>query len=364
MSSKKFSEKLTLILLIFFFAFGMYVYFFVVDNGGLASSGSFFSDIIKSLLLKDEKLNVLVLGLDEVSQSTDTVLVVNFDCGKKRINILSIPRDTKVRIHGTFGKINSAYAKGGAELALNTVSSLLRIPVDSYILFDMQAFRKVIDALDGVYINIAEDMHYDDPVQNLHIHLKKGYQLLDGKKAEQFVRYRWGYTGGDLGRVEAQQEFIKALISQKMNSRNISRINSIIDIAYKHIKTNIKLDDALKYTRSIIDIGSENIHFFILPGNPVEEDVWYYIFDEKETDDLIRKHFAGIIFDNPYGQKYVLASGINSNQTYSAQNNNTNSDDAPDKVQLITEVPFEEDNLTPKSTSGRRPVQNGAVVPP
>lgn len=364
MSSKKFSEKLTFILLMFFFAFGMYVYFFIIDDGGLGVSGGFFSDVIKSLFLKDEKLNILVLGLDEVSQSTDTILVVNFDCGKKRISILSIPRDTKVRINGTYSKINSAYVKGGPELALNTVSSLLKIPVDSYILFDMQAFRKVIDALDGVYINIAEDMHYDDPVQNLSIHLKKGYQLLDGEKAEQFVRYRWGYTGGDLGRVEAQQEFIKALISQKMNSRSISRINSIIDIAYKHIKTNITSGDALKYARSIIDIGSENVQFFTLPGKPVEEDVWYYIFDEKDTDDLVRKHFAGIIFDNPHGQKYVLAAGSDDGKVYAVQHNDTDSDDKPDKLQLITEVPFEEDNLTPRPAGGRRPVQSGTVAPP
>ena len=123
----------------------------------------------------------------------------------------------------------------GAQGSVEAVTRLTGIPINYYVEFGFEAFRDTIDALGGVYYDVPQNMNYDDPAQDLHIHLTKGYQLLDGDKSEQLVRFR-RYPEGDIKRVEVQLNFIKTVAEQKMNSAIITKLPEL----YKALSKNIK----------------------------------------------------------------------------------------------------------------------------
>ena len=258
-----------------------------------------FSEILDPYKTTTENVNVLVLGGDKVNKNTDTMMVVNFNPTTAKISILSIPRDTKVLINKKTAKINAAYPGGGGEQAIESVSDLLGVDIKYYVYVDTSTFRKVIDKLDGVDYYVPEDMNYDDPIQNLHIHLKKGQQILDGKKAEQYMRYRQGnshkvtknYDGSDLKRIDAQQNFIKELIRQKVNIIYITKMNDILSVIFSNFDTNIKMDEVLKLSKNINKVNANEINMFKLPGESVEGGAWYYEMDKTQAKEIVDQYF-------------------------------------------------------------------------
>jgi LCP family protein required for cell wall assembly len=274
------------------------------------NDGGFVGDLF-SQLMPNQPVNILVLGGDKVNNNTDTIMLVNYNPSSAQMNILSIPRDTKVNIKGKgTEKINFAFPYGGAKLSVETVSNLLDVNIKYYVFVDTSAFRKIVDELGGVDYNIPANMDYDDPLQNLHIHLKKGQQHLDGAKAEQFMRFRQAshsnkeisryYDGSDLKRIDAQQNFIKEFIRQKVNIFYITKLNKIAGIIFSNIETNIKLNDALKMLQNIGKLKADTVQFFKLPGNSdYEAGGWYYIMDGKQAEEITKKYFnaAGSFVD-------------------------------------------------------------------
>lgn len=267
----------------------VFVFMFYNDLGMFAKS--FIPTIMQSFNPGGEKNSVLVMGIDDTSRCTDTMFVVTFGTNDGKINIMHIPRDTRIKINGKYCKINSAYAKGKAGLSMQAASKLLGISVNSYVLIDTGAFRKIIDTLGGIYIDVPINMNYDDPIQGLNIHLNKGYQLLDGKKSEQYIRYRSTYSNGDIGRVNTQKEFLRQIVKQKLNAQYISKIDDIIAIVYKHVKTNISITSALKYAHSLSKVDMSDIRFFTLPGTAEEQNTWYYIPNINKIREIIRESY-------------------------------------------------------------------------
>lgn len=281
------------------------------------SSGSLLDRIIEPIKTDNEPVNILVLGGDKVASNTDTMLLVNYNPSTAKMSMLSIPRDTKVNVPGSsLPKINSAYAAGGAKLAVETVSKLLNVKIKYYVFINTTAFRQIIDTLDGVDYNVPVDMNYEDPTQDLYIHLKKGMQHMDGEKAEQFMRFRQPthynneimqyYDGGDLKRINAQQNFIKELIKQKVNIKYISKMDDILRIIFSNIETNVSSADALKLAQNIGKLDVNNINTFTLPGESEEEGAWYYIMNKELASDIIKQHFvakSGMSPDNNTGDK-------------------------------------------------------------
>lgn len=256
-------------------------------------------NILDSYKPVTENVNVLVLGGDKVNKNTDTMMVVNYNPTTAQISILSIPRDTKILLNRRNAKINAAYPIGGGEQAIESVSNLLGVDIKYYVYVDTSTFRKIIDILDGVDYYVPEDMDYDDPHQNLHIHLKKGQQRLNGEKAEQFMRYRQSnrgrstknYDGSDLKRIDAQQNFIKELIRQKVNIVYITKMNDILNVVFNNIDTNITIDEVLKLSKNVNKINADEINMFKLPGESYLADVWYYEMDLTEAKEIIDQHF-------------------------------------------------------------------------
>lgn len=309
MRMTKFIFTVCTILLLVMFANGMYVLskpggsmgartpIPLGDGGGQIEQFSRFRQL-ESSTSEESPLNLLVLGLDKDGTRSDVILLFNFEPGLSRLNILSIARDTKVREDGKNGKINALYSRGGEKLVAGEVRSITGLPVHYYLTMDFKGFRKIIDTLGGVSFNVPIRMSYDDPTQDLHIHLRKGMQLLDGEKAEQLVRYRkgnakgQGYAEGDIGRIKMQQEFLKALIKQKVSLRYISRADELFGILQKYVKTNISFSDIAQNMGSIRKIKGDEIKTFSLPGESrMIGDVWYFIYNRKETTDIINSSF-------------------------------------------------------------------------
>lgn len=246
---------------------------------------------IISFAQKDKRINGVILGTDKSGLRTDFIMFVSYDPKNNRINMISIPRDTRVA-YSVDKKINSLYLKGKEELVMKSIGEILGVPVEYYAVVHLEGFRKIIDKIGGIPMYVPTNMKYYDPYQNLNINISKGYQVLDGAKAEGFVRFRSGYPTGDLGRISAQQEFIKAAIEQFLKPQNIPRIPTIINIISEHVKTNMPTSKALTYVDDVVKIKKENIIIEKLPGEPrYIGGVSYFIYDPQETKQLVERMF-------------------------------------------------------------------------
>ncbi|MGI5858580.1 MAG: LCP family protein [Tepidanaerobacteraceae bacterium] len=225
--------------------------------------------------IKGGRQNILLLGMDAGTigakeehnrHRSDTIIVVSLDKKNKDVKILSIPRDTRIKIGG-YGiqKINAATAFGGPDLAVKTVKDFLGVPIHNYVAVKLSSFRNIVDVLGGVEIDIKERMKYTDPVGNIYIDLHPGQQLLDGDKAEQFVRYRV-YPDADVGRVKAQQQFMEALIDKALRPATILKLPKIIDVVQENVETDIQPLEFASLANFGRQIKQDDIKMYIIPG--------------------------------------------------------------------------------------------------
>lgn len=249
--------------------------------------------------IKDEML-FLMLGvdsndLDEHSNiRTDTMMLTKVDFETGKIDILSIPRDTRTMVKGRLDKINHAHSYGGVDLTLETVSDFLDIDLDYYVKVNYEAVEEVVDKIGGVEIDVPKRMKYSDPTANppLYIDLDKGLQVLDGDKSLQYLRFR-SYQDGDVGRVAAQQIFVKEFVRQTFSLRNIFKIPSIIKTYYDYVDTNIPMTTILKGTKFKKDSIAEDLTTNTIPGEGrTVNGVSYYIYEEEATKDLVEELFG------------------------------------------------------------------------
>lgn len=255
-------------------------------------------------------VNILLLGVDEGGMRSDTIMLASLNGRTGKVNILSVPRDTRVLVGKHYQKINAAIgigaqevAKGNLkepeELSVQKVKMLTGLPIHYFMSVDFDGFKEIIDALDGVDFDVPFDMKYDDPAQNLHINLKKGMQHLDGQAAHDFVRFRKGnpghkgYATGDLGRIQAQQEFIKALVAQKLQPKYLLKVNEIFDVIRSNVRTNYTAKDLLRHLGAIKKITSDDVKMYQLPGTPqMIGGVSYVVCDEAATAELVDTVFS------------------------------------------------------------------------
>jgi LCP family protein required for cell wall assembly len=199
---------------------------------------------------------------------TDTIIVFHVDCNTKKIAGISIPRDTLVNIpkYGD-NKVNAAFHIGGVALALDTIENLLGVNIDYYAVIDPESFKKIVDIIGGVDIYVEKDMKYRDSWARLNINLKKGQQRLSGEEAEGYIRFRHDAMG-DLGRIERQQKFFHALISEILKPNNIMKLPSIVQEAFRYIQTNIPPAEIVSLGMFIArEKGDIQIKTATLPGS-------------------------------------------------------------------------------------------------
>ena len=201
-----------------------------------------------------ERVNILLLGGDarglaegQIARS-DSMIVVSIDPVTKRTHLLSVLRDTWVDIPGHgMGRANTAITLGGPNLAMETIGNLLGLDIHYYAYVDFEGFKALVDAIGGVYFEVEKDMHYVDNADGnrYDIHLEKGYQLLDGDKALQYVRFRHDKMS-DFTRTERQREFLKAVAKKLQSTWNIVRMGQILETVEPYVETNMQVSDMLK----------------------------------------------------------------------------------------------------------------------
>ena len=147
----------------------------------------------------------------------DTILVGRLDTEGGMLDVVSIPRDTLVNVSWGVKKISTILnqERNDMDRFLEHLSDLVGFTADCYAIVNLKALEKLVDCIGGVYYNVPRDMDYDDPSQDLYIHIPKGEQHLNGEDAVKVLRFRngnngTGYPNGDLGRIATQQDFMKA----------------------------------------------------------------------------------------------------------------------------------------------------------
>ena len=249
----------------------------------------------------NQRINILLIGLDDGDAATDssprrsdTMMVASIDSDNKTVNLLSIPRDSRVIIPGRTGydKIAHAYAYGGPKLAVRTVTDFLHIPINYYIAIEWQSFIKIVDILGGVDLTVEHAMNYDDPYDNLSIHLSKGNQHLDGKKAGQYVRYRHDELG-DIGRVQRQQHFLQALNNQMLQSGTILKLPALMTTISNYVHTDMNMYDLVKVANVLRDMKTNALHAEMMPGDfATIDDISYWSPDREKTQTLVNTLFG------------------------------------------------------------------------
>lgn len=246
------------------------------------------------------RINILLLGLDDGDENypesprrSDAMILASINTDDGTINLLSIPRDTMVHIpgHKGYDKITHAHFYGGPQLSSRTVAEFLELPIHYYAAVDWQGFIKFVNIVGGVNMYVERDMNYEDPYANLKIHLVKGYQRLDGQKAGEYIRFRSDELG-DIGRVQRQQKFIKALSAEILSAGSILKMPELINAGKENIQTDIPPMVMLKLVYSLKGLNTSSIHIEMLPGNfATVGGVSYWKPDKEQISQLMDKHF-------------------------------------------------------------------------
>ena len=247
---------------------------------------------------RDGVFTMLIVGTDAASRSTDTIMLASFDTEQKKMNVLSIPRDTIVNVRRATKKINAAYAMSDGDIfaLYDEVESVTGIRPDKHVLVTVDAFVEFIDAIGGVEVDVPIDMHYSDPTQNLKIDIDKGLQVLDGYDSMGFMRYRATYADGDLGRIKMQHMFIESVIKKMLTPTTFARIPELAEIVTDNLETDLTLGNGIWLGKQMLTMNlEEDINILTLPGYASYYDgLSYYFPQEEDVLTMINEYF------NPY----------------------------------------------------------------
>lgn len=243
-----------------------------------------------------KKINILLVGIDqryedEMSRS-DTNLLLSIDPVNKKLVLISLPRDSLVTLPGYEGdeKLAHAHSYGGVPLLTKTVESILNIEIPYYVEVNFDGFVKMIDLIGGITIDVEKDMDYESYLGDVKIHLKKGLQHLNGEKALEYVRFRMDETG-DIGRMERQQKFIKAVIKQALEISNTLRLQKALLELKNWVKTNLEPTQIIKLGLIIKNIKDENMISMTLPGTlGWKNGLSYYILDYDKIQNIVDEY--------------------------------------------------------------------------
>lgn len=249
-----------------------------------------------------DSINFLLLGVDSLDSQnasntrSDTIMLFNVNKSNGDISILSIPRDTRAPIEGRKykEKINHSFVYGGPELTMDTVSNLLGIDLEYYVVVDYSAVEELVDIIGGVEVDVPMDMHYEDPAADppLVINLNKGLQKLNGDESLQFLRFRKGYATADLGRIEAQQSFMKSLVKEVASPVNVIKIPKFYKIYNDNINTNIPFETIASYGLKFYKYDFDRVESRTLPGeSKMINGRSFYVHQEISTEELVEEMF-------------------------------------------------------------------------
>ena len=227
----------------------------------------------------EDYYTVLILGRDTGGGgNTDTMLLASYDVTNQNVTVMSIPRDTMVNVPWDVKKINSVYSwYGGGESGIQHVykeiAQLVGFEPDYQVVVEWDAVGEIVDAMDGVYFDVPYEMNYHDPYQDLVIEQAKGYRLLSGDDAMQVIRWRHnddgkGYPDSDLGRIKTQQNFLKAVIKQLLQLKNVTKIGEFAEVFKNNVETDLSFQEMLWFGQQAVlgGLSMENVNFTTMPN--------------------------------------------------------------------------------------------------
>ncbi|MFC7394157.1 LCP family protein [Scopulibacillus cellulosilyticus] len=190
-------------------------------------------------------MSILLLGVDERPNDpgrSDTMIVMTINPKTKKMQMISIPRDTRTEIvgKGTVDKINSAYAYGGPKMAMDTVDHFLNIHLDHYIKINMQGLKDLVDSVGGITVHNDISWH-DEGIYKKGYFYHKGTLHLNGAQALGYARMRHLDPRGDFGRNKRQREVIMAVIN-KASKAPFTKYNDILKALGNNVQTDLTFD--------------------------------------------------------------------------------------------------------------------------
>lgn len=252
---------------------------------------------------------VLIAGQADPDYNTDTILLASYDVTSQKVTVVNIPRETMVNVPWDIKTIGSVYQYygGGDEGMLRlreVVTDLFGFAPDYTIRIDLDAFGEIVDTIGGVGFDVPMDMDYEDPAQDLSIHINQGYQTLNGQQAMGVVRFRTvknGLETGNIGRIDTQQAFLQAMADQILQIQNISQISQIAETLAENVNTDLSASNILWFMQQAIlgGLDAEDIQFVTLPGEyshyrsqTFQVDLSCYLPDEDSLIDLINDQLS------------------------------------------------------------------------
>ncbi len=257
------------------------------------------------LLREKGTTTVLLVGLDPIRVNTDVMMLASLNYDESTLSILQIPRDTYLRAGTAQNKINQVFSKargekGSVEAAMeklsDELSSSLGVSVDYWAALDMQAFSAVVDQLGGVTVDVPCRMRYQEPTSGKYVEIPEGEQTLNGAAAAHFIRYRIGYTEGDLGRVDAQKSLLFAVFEKAKKSLDFSSAVSLIGAVYPYLTTNLDTGKQASLAYSFYQKREDfTIRLMTLPGEAARAEeghgIWYFVANAKASQEMLSSYF-------------------------------------------------------------------------
>lgn len=270
-----------------------------------------------SLPFSARRQNILVMGVDVAANDkdpfkgnrSDAMLLVSIAPHGKNVNVISIPRDSKVYIADRTkpDKINHAFAYGGINLTVKTVEETFGVRVDHYIVLSNGGLVKFIDTIGGLPIYIEKDMFYHDSAGGLDIRLPKGERVLTGKEAEGYMRFRKDALG-DIGRIRRQQWFFNALGERLKEPQVLVKIPEVLKVMPKYILTDLSVYELSQYAALAKSIDMSTVQVATLPGSPSQRgSISYWILDPAKTQEIINRL---VYRDKPRALEGPITAGI------------------------------------------------------
>lgn len=251
--------------------------------------------------IPDKRVNVLVIGV--AKNLSDTIMMASYDMEKDKVDIFSIPRDTyyprKGFNHAAQKKINAVYGSNGAEGLVKAVEDITKMDINYYVQFDYEAVKAIVDGLGGLKVEVPNDMNYDDPADDLHIHFKKGQIVKNGEDIVKLLRWRknnkgGGYKEGDLGRIKMQQQIVKLGMEKVINGNVVANFIKLQSPIIKYVKTSMTPKEMMYFANKAKNINSENIFFHTVPGNSkTMEGLSFFVLNKDKLKEEIALILAG-----------------------------------------------------------------------
>ena len=291
----------------------------------------------------DHSMNILCMGVDSngrhaqrfLNTRSDTMMLVHIDPDLKRVGLVSIPRDSRVKLPGAHGidKINSAHALGGPELAVEAVKEAFAVPIDHYVVVDTEGLKKLFEALGPMEIMVEKRMRYRDRAAGLHVDLEPGLQTLSPKQVEEYVRFRHD-PKGDIGRIERQQWFMRQVSKKLKEPAVLLKLPDLFKFANEYVVTDMNAEEMAKVANFGKDIQPQQVQTATLPGHAEFIHGGSYWIPDPEA--------CSVVFSRMLNEKITVAEQEEKKQEYgsdAATAATTYSDDSERPVRITIKYP-------------------------